>query len=230
MVEFGAKVDPVINDRVIALDERLAESAIAGVLETVPTYRSLMIHYDPLVVDRESLVTKIHTLIQALQPRLDTRRIPKNSWAIPCCYEAPFAEDLHEIAGELHLPPAQVVALHSGTTLRAYMYGFAPGCCYLGGLPREQAISRRPAPRAPHAPNAVLVAGGLCLISTFSMQTGWWVIGRTPVRLFSPMRDPKFLIEVGDLVRFTPIGANEYLSLEQRAIAGDLVAGRERLR
>ena len=227
MVEFGATVDPAINDRVISLDEWLAQAPVPGVLETVPTYRSLMIHYNPLVVDRENLVAKIDTLIGALQLRLDAPRIPKNSWLIPCCYEPPFAEDLNEIAAAIHLPPPKVAALHCETALRAYMYGFAPGCCYLGGLPRELAISRRPAPRAPHAANAVLVAGGLSLISTFSMPTGWWVIGRTPVRLFSPLRNPQFLIEVGDLVRFTPIGAREYRSMEERAIAGDVVAVRE---
>ena len=226
MVEFGATVDPVTHDHVIGLAEALRALDIPGVLETVPTFRSLMIHYDPLVLDRRTLVAKIGSV----QPRLQSRAKPRNLWTIPCCYERPFGEDLSEVAGIMNLSAEQVVGLHSGATFRAYMYGFAPGFCYLGGLPEKLAISRRPMPRAPHPQNAVLIAGGLSLIGTFSMPTGWWVIGRTPVRLFSPSRSPNFLIEVGDSVRFAPIDKNEFQFLEEKAVAGHSVAGCEKLR
>lgn len=226
VVEFGAAVDPVINDHVLVLDEQLASLALTGVLETVPTYRSLMIHYDPLILDRNSLIARIRTL----ELRLDSPRRAKNLWTIPCCYEPPFAEDLNEIARATGMPEAEVIRLHSKTTFRAYMYGFAPGFCYLGGLPKELDISRRPTPRPPHKPGAILIAGGLSLISTVSMPTGWWVIGQTPVRLFSLLRQPAFLIEVGDSIRFLPIGAEEFASLDHRAAAGDVIASRETLR
>ena len=225
VVEFGAAVDPVINDHVIALDAQLASLVLPGVLETVPTYRSLMIHYDPLVLDRDSLIARI----RALELRLDSPTRAKNLWTIPCCYEQPFAGDLSEVARATGMPEAEVIRLHSQTTFRAYMYGFAPGFCYLGGLPKELDISRRPTPRPPHKPGAILIAGGLSLISTFSMPTGWWVIGQTPVRLFSLSRQPAFLLEVGDSVRFLPISAVEFASLDHRAAAGDVIASRETL-
>jgi KipI family sensor histidine kinase inhibitor len=226
VVEFGAIVDPLANDYVLTLDEALTSLAVLGVLETVPTYRSLMIHYDPLVLDRETLIAKIRTI----EARPRSPRRPKNCWTIPCCYESPFGEDLSHIAEAAGVTQAQVVALHSVATFRAYMYGFAPGCCYLGGLPTELAISRRPIPRPPYAPNSILVAGGLSLISTFSMPTGWWVIGRTPVRMFSQVRDPIFLVQIGDLVRFKSIDKEEFDSFEQRSTSGELVAERETLR
>jgi inhibitor of KinA len=226
VVEFGATVDPLTSDYVVTLDEALASLVVPGVLETVPTYRSLMIHYDPLVLDRETLIAKI----RAIEDRPHFPRRPKNCWTIPCCYEPPLGEDLSHIAEAAAVTRAQVVALHSGATFRAYMYGFAPGCCYLGGLPSELAISRRPTPRAPYVANSVLVAGGLSLIGTFSMPTGWWVIGRTPVRMFSPVRDPIFLLQLGDLVRFKSIDMEEFDSLEQRFTSGEVVAEREMLR
>lgn len=225
VVEFGAAVDPAINNHVIALDEQLASLALTGVLETVPTYRSLMIHYDPLVLDRRTLIERI----RALELRLDSPRRAKNLWTIPCCYERPFAEDLSEIARATGMPQAEVIKFHSEATFRAYMYGFAPGFCYLGGLPKELDISRRATPRPPHKPGAILIAGGLSLISTVSMPTGWWVIGQTPVRLFSLSRQPAFLLEVGDSVRFLPIGAEEFASLDHRAAAGEIIASRETL-
>ena len=124
----------------------------------------------------------------------------------------------------------RVIALHAEATYRVYMYGFAPGFCYLGGLPEQLAISRRTTPRPPTPPNVILVGGGLTLVSTFSMPTGWWLIGRTPERMFSPSRRPTFLAEVGDALRFEPIDRATFDALEARAEVGEIVAKRERLR
>jgi inhibitor of KinA len=226
VVEFGANVDPAVNDRVLALDEALVALKLEGIRETVPTYRSLMIHYDPLVLDRETLVAAA----KAFEAAPQRAREPANRWTIPCCYDLRFAEDLGEIAARTGLSATRLIELHSGATYRVYMYGFAPGFCYLGGLPAELAISRRKTPRPPHPPNTILVGGGLTLISTFSMPTGWWLIGRTPERMFAPERNPAFLVEVGDMLVFDPIGADCFAALEARATSGEIVARCKRLR
>jgi len=226
VVEYGDSVDSAVNDRVLALDEALAGLALDGIGETVPTYRSLMIHYDPLRLDRETLVAAIRT-IEAAPHR---PRAPANRWTLPCCYERAFAEDLDQISAATGLSSDRVVRLHAGASYRVYMYGFAPGFCYLGGLPPELAISRRHIPRPPHPPNSVLLGGGLTLVSTFSMPTGWWLIGRTPERMFAPARDPAFLVEVGDALGFEPIDRASFSALEARVAAGEIVARRERLR
>jgi inhibitor of KinA len=226
VVEFGASVDPAISDRVLALDEALSALKLEGIRETVPTYRSLMIHYDPLVLDRETLVAAATNF--AARPH--RTREPTNRWTIPCCYDPRFAEDLGEIAARTGLAASRVIELHACATYRVYMYGFAPGFCYLGGLPTTLSISRRETPRPPHPPNTVLVGGGLTLISTFSMPTGWWLIGRTPERMFAPDRDPAFLVEVGDTLVFDPISIEYFAALEARVASGEIVAQRERLR
>jgi inhibitor of KinA len=226
IVEFGASVDPAVNDRVLALDEALGAVKLEGIRETVPTYRSLMIHYDPLVLDRETLVAAV----KAFEAMSHTTREPSNRWTIPCCYDPRFAEDLEEIAARTGLASSRVIELHAGATYRVYMYGFAPGFCYLGGLPTELSISRRETPRPPHPPNTILVGGGLTLISTFSMPTGWWLIGRTPERMFAPERNAAFLVEVGDTLIFDPISIDCFAALETRVASGEIVAQRERLR
>jgi allophanate hydrolase subunit 1 len=104
------------------------------------------------------------------------------------------------------------------------MYGFAPGFTYLGGLPSELAVSRRMAPRPPHPTNTVLIGGGLSLISTVSMPTGWWLVGRTPERMFSLEREQSFLVQVGDELRFEPIDVATFHQLEARVAAGEIVA------
>src|SRR5438034_4610907 len=126
VVEFGDNADPAVNAQVLALDAAILDLALEGVRETVPTYRSLMVHYEPLVLARENLVAAVEQ-IEAAHPQ---PREPKALWTLPCCYAPEFAEDLHRIAELSKLTPERVVALHSGATYRVYMCGFAPRFCY----------------------------------------------------------------------------------------------------
>jgi inhibitor of KinA len=219
VVEFGRTVDLTISDRVLALDMALSADLPEGVRELVPTYRSLMIHYDPLRIGRDALIELVG---QRLASPVSRGRAPR-SWIVPCCYELPHGEDIEEIAALMRLSVEQVISSHVAATYRAYMYGFAPGLTYLGGVREEIAISRRSKPRSPHASKAVLIGGGLCTISTFSMPTGWYVIGRTPERLYAPDRASAFLIEPGDSLRFEPIDSGTFDALEKRAEAGEVV-------
>jgi inhibitor of KinA len=226
VVEFGSEVDQVTNERVLALDRGLAALALPGLRETVPTYRSLMIHYDPLLLDRSRLIDAVRGIEAApAQPSA-----PNHLWTVPCCYDPELGEDISAVAAMTGLSAERIVALHVGTTYRVYMYGFAPGFCYLGGLPSELAVSRRPTPRPPHPPKTVLLGGGLTLITTFAMPTGWWLLGRTPERMFAPAREPNFLVGVGDALRFARVDRPTFDALEARAESGEIVSQRERQR
>lgn len=129
----------------------------------------------------------------------------------------------------LSLAPERLAALHAGGDYRVYMYGFAPGWCYLGGLPDRLALPRRASPRGPTPQGAVLIGGGLSLIATNPMPTGWYVIGRTPERLFAIERNPPTLIEPGDALSFEAIDAETFRALDTRAARGDVLARRENL-
>lgn len=223
VVEFGSVIDPAVNERVLALDAALAAAAIPGIIELTPTFRSLMIHYDPLQVGRAALIDRV----TALEVSAEIGRRAARRWIIPCCYELPHGEDLAEAAQRMGMSPDRVMALHSQAVFRVHMYGFAPGFAYLGGLPEALGISRRAQPRPPHPANAVLMAGGMSAIGTFSMPTGWWVIGRTPERMYAPSRTPDFLVAVGDEIRFRPIDVETFARLEDRAAAGEILAEAE---
>jgi inhibitor of KinA len=220
VIEFGDTVDPAINQQVLALDAALSASPPAGVREFVPTYRSLMIHYDPLQLDRDRLIRIVREA--ALAPL--TRPAKAGTWILPCCYEPPFSEDIEEAAQILKLGRDKMVALHTTATLRVYMYGFAPGQIYLGGVPEALVISRRLEPRPPHPAGAVSIGGGLCVIAPFVMPTGWYVLGCTPERLYAPERPKPFFIQPGDDLRFEPVGLADFRALEQRAGRGEIVA------
>jgi KipI family sensor histidine kinase inhibitor len=224
-VEFGDAVDPALNAQVLALDAAFRAGAPAGVRETTPTYRSLLVHYEPLVISREALIGWIDAHLAA--PVADARPAGGASWVLPCCYDPIIAEDIAEAAAALGMSIPDLTKRHAGADYQAYMYGFAPGWCYLGGLLESLAIPRRLAPRGPTPEGAVLIGGGLSLIATNPMPTGWYVIGRTPERLFSLRRDPPFLIAPGDALRFEPVDAETFAALDARAAAGEVVMRRE---
>lgn len=212
VVEFGERIDEAINDRVLALDQAVAAAQLAGVVETVPTYRSLMIHFDP----RRTSTSALIDAVRALNPASAPRKPPRHR-AIPVCYDPPFAEDLGEAASILGLTPQDIVALHSGALYRVYMYGFAPGFTFLGGLPDALAIPRRATPRPPVPPGSLLIAGGQALIASISMPTGWYQIGRTPARVFDQTREPMVLADIGDTISFERIDAADFAELSAEA-------------
>lgn len=226
-VEFGDSVDPAINARVLALDECLRAAAPAGLRETTPTYRSLFLRYEPLEISRDALIAAIEGLLEPGEQAPASK--PAVRWAIPCCYDPEFAEDIDEAAALLGQTAGSLTQLHANADYRVYMYGFAPGWCYLGGLPDALAIPRRTSPRGLTPPGATLIGGALSLIAANPMPTGWYVIGRTPERMFTLERDPPFLIAPGDAVRFEPIDAETFRMLDARALAGEMVARRETL-
>ena len=224
-IEFGDSVDADINARVLALDAALQRAQPAGLIETLPTYRALLVSYEPLVLSRDRLVALVEA--QLVKATIDAPAAAPARWRLPCCYESECGEDLAEAAARLGLTPARFVELHAGAEYRAYMYGFAPGWCYLGGLPQALALPRRATPRGPTPPGAVLIGGGLALVASNPMPTGWYVVGRTPERLFSPDREPPLFIAPGDALRFEPVTLESFHALDARAAMGERVAIRE---
>ncbi|HUZ91354.1 MAG TPA: allophanate hydrolase subunit 1 [Methylocella sp.] len=225
IVEFGATIDPRIHDRVLALDAAVQQAHVEGVTETVPTYRSLMIHFDPRRWAAEALAEELARL-DASPKRARTR---PQRWHIPACYEPPHDEDIAEAAAFLGLPRARIIDLHQAARYRVYMYGFAPGFTFLGGLPQELTIPRRAVPRAPAPPGSLLIAGGQALIASCAMPTGWYGIGRTPVKMFDSRRARVFLAGIGDEICFERIDREAFDVLSIAAEAGEFCARCERL-
>jgi KipI family sensor histidine kinase inhibitor len=221
-VEFGDRIDPAINDAVTALDRVLAEADIPGLIETVPSFRSLLIVYEPAVLPWDSLQSRLRGLLlqgTAAMPVVARR------WYVPVVYAQPFGEDLVEAADLLGLTADEVVQIHTVTDFRVYMLGFQPGLPNLGGLPPALQISRRTVPRSPIPPRGVTIGGVQGAIMPMATPTGFYLLGRTPVRPFDRRRDNPALFRPGDHIRFHEIDGAEYARLEALAEAGDLLAG-----
>lgn len=215
VVEFGDRVDPELSEEVLRLDARLRLKPLPGVVETVPTFRSLTLYYDPLATSR----THLEPAVRSLLGRRGHERRNARLWHIPICYEAPFAPDLDEVAHLLGLAPEEVASRHSAPQYRVYMIGFLPGFPYLGDLPPELALPRRADPRVKVPAGSVAIATNLSAIYPYESPGGWHLIGATPIPLFDPARSPPALLAAGDGVRFAPIEAAAFRAIREAAAA-----------
>jgi KipI family sensor histidine kinase inhibitor len=218
VIEFGNRVDQRVSGLVLALARRIANAAIPGVIEMVPTFRSLMVHYDPLALTQAELGRRLAPMLDGLEAMGGGGR----RWRIPACYDESLGLDLAEVAGRMGLSPAQVVERHSATTFHVYMMGFLPGLPYLGGLPPEFELPRRENPRIKVPKGAVAVAMAMTVIYPLESPGGWHILARTPVPLWDMAADPPALLDAGDKVRFEPVPLARYEALLAEAAAGRL--------
>jgi inhibitor of KinA len=218
VVEFGDHIERRLSSWVLALARRLTESRINGVVETVPTYRSLIVHFDPLVVSSASLMTRVVDLMRGLQLKQSIGR----HWYLPACYDPAIAPDLDDVAGRTGLSPAQVVDLHSSTTYHVYMLGFLPGMAYLGDVPAELGLPRRTTPRLHVPAGSLAIATTMTCVYPLDTPAGWHLIGRSPVPFWERRPVIKTLLAPGDRVTFSPVSLPEFEELSAKAAAGAL--------
>lgn len=223
LVLLGDRIDPEVNDQVIALLERLVKVGDVGIEFCTPAFCSLGIGYDPVVIsygDLSELVQQQFEMLQAVSDR--ERKLVR----IPVCYTADLGVDLERVATTTGMTCEQVVELHTSKTYRAYMLGFLPGFAYLGSVDRRLRVDRQAEPRVKVAAGSVGLAGEQTGVYPCDAPGGWQIIGRTPVSLYGQSEDQqnemsRFLISPGDEVEFYSIDQAEYDSLREQSIAAD---------
>lgn len=196
LIDFGGAISTAINERVVALDRALAMQPPPGMVEAVPAFAALMIVFDPLLTDSENIAAQALALLEtaATAPREAREHV------IPVRYDG--APDLAAVAGATGLSAEEVIARHLSGRYRVFMYGFAPGYAYLGGVPPALHLPRKPRAERGHPAGSVIIAGAQCLITTLPMPTGWWVIGHSDAVILDPARAQPFLFDPGDVIRF----------------------------
>ena len=225
IVEFGQQIDEATHARVMGLAQALAEGRARGewpgVVEWVPAYTTLTVHFS----DRGSTdaAAEAAPALLLLAQRAAPLARPGRRWRLPVCFDADFAVDLDEVARLRGLAPSQVVELMTRAVFRVYMLGFQPGFAYMGGLPAELELPRRASPRTAVPERSLAVAGRMCAVYPWRSPGGWHLLGRTPLALFDATRagDPAWL-RAGDEVRWTAIDRAAYQALERRGAAGAL--------
>src|ERR1700716_861079 len=219
-VEFSRNIDDAANQRVLALDRTLANEPVSGVTETVPTYRSLLVHYDPVQIDFDTLSERLTALAELpVPPTTKARR-----WRIPVVYGGEHGIDLEDVAKTLDTTPDDIVARHVAGDYRVAMIGFTPGWSYLSGLDDFLHLPRRKNPRQLTPAGTISIGGVQTGVQCLAGPSGWHLLGRTPVRTYQLHRDPIFLLEPGDHVVFCPVDARTFAEQDRAAEAGEIVA------
>jgi inhibitor of KinA len=212
VVEFGDAIDPALNRRVRELCLAVDRARPDGVRDLVPTYRSLLVNYDPRVTTFDALRATLADLERDLAT---TPAAPPRVIEIPTAYGGDFGPDLPFVAEHAGLTEDQVVAIHSGTSYLVYMMGFSPGFTYLGGMSERIAAPRLKTPRTAIPAGSVGIAQQQTGIYPVESPGGWQLVGRTPVTLFDPTRHPPVVVEAGDYIRFVPVTRDEYSRIQE---------------
>jgi 5-oxoprolinase (ATP-hydrolysing) subunit B len=219
-VEFSRTIDAEANRRVLALDRTLAREAIAGVTETVPTYRSLLVHYDPMQIGFDALGARLIASAQLPVPATTNAR----RWRIPVVYGGEHGIDLEDVAKALDTTADDIVARHVAGDYRVAMIGFTPGWSYLSGLEDSLHLPRRQNPRLLTPAGTISIGGVQTGVQCLAGPSGWHLLGRTAVRTYQLHRDPTFLLEPGDAVTFSAVDEKTFLEQDRAAEQGEIVA------
>jgi inhibitor of KinA len=213
-------------DEVLNVFQRLRTAAIPGVIELAPAYTSVAVFFDPVVISKtagrtEALFDRLAEQIRGVvagraDPGSDVRRKRSDVRLIeiPVCYDTDFGADLEDVARHAQISPKQVIDLHSGAEYRVACIGFVPGFPFLTGLPKVIATPRRSTPRKQISPGSVGIGGAQTGVYPLRSPGGWNLIGRTPLKLFDPAKDPPALLHAGDRVRFRAITREQFESLK----------------
>ncbi len=201
VVEFGDEIDPDLNAVVHRAVGAIEEAAIDGVVETVPTYRSLLVYYDPLQVAPDDIEAAIRGLRLDEEAGSRSRRVVE----VPTLYGNEFGPDLSFVAENAGLTEDEVIRIHSGADYLVYAMGFSPGFPYLGGLDPRLTTPRLESPRTLVPAGSVGIAETQTGVYPVASPGGWQIIGRTPIRMFDPRSESPSVLDAGDFVRFVPI-------------------------
>jgi KipI family sensor histidine kinase inhibitor len=207
LLEFGDEISAEVNDKVRKMALALQAETVEGIIEVVPTYRSLLVLYNPLIIPLEDLKRRLRQLEEGLKeiffpdPKLTK---------IPVLYGETFGPDLEKVAEYVHVTAEEVIRLHCSKPYFIYMIGFMPGFPYMGELPDALITPRLKTPRLCVPAGSVAIAQKQTGIYPVESPGGWQILGRTPVKLFNPEKKPPALLRMGDLVQFYPISEKEF--------------------
>lgn len=216
-VEFGNEISPEINRKIRAFKIALEKEQIRGIVETVPTYRSLLVVYRPEVIRFKELTEKFDRVMQ----NMGNVRIPSPTVIeIPVLYGGELGPDLENVASHNGLTPDEVIRIHTSKEYLIYMLGFIAGFPYLGGMSKEIATPRLKSPRVKIEGGSVGIAGEQTGIYPVASPGGWQLIGRTPLKLYDAEREKPVLLEAGQYIRFRSVTGEEYAEIERQVNDG----------
>lgn len=218
--EFGSVISRRVNHHVLGvhanLKESIAHGLVKGIIETVPTFRSLTVHFDPTVLFPDEVVALVSPYIKEGGTELSS----STKWMFPVCYEDEYAPDLKEVAQQTGMSPRDVISIHQDRVYDVFMLGFLPGFAFMGVLDECLQLPRRAQPRTAVPKGSLAIADQLTAVYPSQSPGGWHLIGRMPIDLFDAKRDDPVLLKAGDQVGFYSVTVEEFNDIEHALVGG----------
>jgi inhibitor of KinA len=210
LLEFGAEIHPEINRFVRAFSQKARASKVQGIGHLVPSYSSVLIHFNPFLLSFAETAAWAQEIL-AKEPKLaESRETVKE---VPVIYGGLYGPDISFVAEHNGIGVQEVIQLHTTPTYLVYVIGGFPGLAAMGTVSSRIETPRLSNPRTKVAPGSVAIAGKQTGIYAIESPGGWQLIGRTPLRLFDPNRNPPSHFCPGDRVRFCQISEDGFRSL-----------------
>lgn len=219
VLEFGSSINEEINARVHQTARLVTERLSDRVIEVVPTYRSLLVYFNPLVMTRDMLISEIEDLLTCLEGPGSQSSSARVVY-IPVCYGGEFGPDIDFVAQHNNLSVDEVIKIHTGTPYLVYMLGFTPGFPYLGGMSERIAAPRLDKPRTKIPAGSVGIAGSQTGFYPIESPGGWRLIGQTPIKGFDKDADNPFPLDAGDYLQFQAVTPEEFYNIKQQVNNG----------
>ncbi len=216
-VEFGNEIDEKINARLMGLINHLSDERIKGIEEFVPSFRAVLIHYNPAILSYSAMEKKLKAALEVpFHESTHAGRIVK----VPVCYDRQFGPDIEDVAKHAGISVEEVIKIHTAKPYLVYMLGFQPGFPYLGGLDERIHTSRLETPRIKLEAGSVGIGGGQTGLYPMESPGGWRIIGVTPVRCYNPEREKPIPYMAGDRIKFESVSKKEFDELRKLDLEG----------
>ncbi len=217
-VEFGNEIDESINARLMGFIGKLNEERIKGIEEFVPSFRSVLIHYNPAILSYDKMSELVE---KAANEPISGNSHKKRIVTVPVCYDERYGPDIEDVAKHAGIGVEEVISIHTSTPYLVYMLGFQPGFPYLGGLDKRICCPRLETPRIRLEAGSVGIGGEQTGLYPMESPGGWRIIGVTPVRCYNPDKEKPIPYMAGDHIRFRSITRAEFDELREMDLRGE---------
>ncbi|WP_261818235.1 5-oxoprolinase subunit PxpB [Vibrio gallicus] len=209
LLRFSSQITPSLPITIQQVATVIQHHFQDSLHQLVPSYTTLLLEFDPLRFESDTITWQISKLLCPDNSTLATP-IPTRVIEVPTYYGLETGLDLNLYQGN-GLAVDDVIRLHTSIDYLVYALGFTPGFAFMAEVATDLQMPRNPTPRPYVAAGSVAIAANQTAIYPSASPGGWNIIGKTPLSLYQPKHQNPCLLKVGDKVRFTSISKSDFL-------------------